>query len=111
MSEADTPRDLRENPCVSCGACCTYSENWPRFSTEDDATLNLIPSALVNARGTGMRCEGDRCTALSGQVGVATSCTIYAVRPEVCRTCMPGDAECRMARTKVGLPALDGFTP
>ena len=111
MSEADMPGAARENPCVSCGACCTYSETWPRFSTEDDATLNLIPSALVNARGAGMRCEGDRCAALSGKVGVATSCTIYAVRPEVCRTCMPGDAECAMARRKFGLAVLAALKP
>ena len=31
---------------------------------------------------------------------------IYAVRPEVCRTCMPGDAECALARSKWGLPML-----
>jgi uncharacterized protein len=99
------------NPCQSCGACCAYSENWPRFSTEDDAALDLIPAALVSARGWGMRCDNDRCAALSGRVGVATACTIYAVRPEVCRTCMPGDAECTMARRKFGLPALAGLTP
>jgi uncharacterized protein len=28
------------------------------------------------------------------------------VRPEVCRTCMPGDPECAMARKRYGLPAL-----
>jgi hypothetical protein len=28
------------------------------------------------------------------------------VRPEVCRTCMPGDVECAMARKRHGLPAL-----
>jgi hypothetical protein len=28
------------------------------------------------------------------------------VRPEVCRTCMPGDAECSLARSKWGLPRL-----
>ena len=95
-----------ENVCLSCGACCAYSENWPRFSTEDDAALDLIPSALVNGRGSGMRCENDRCAALQGQIGVATSCTIHAIRPEVCRTCMPGDAECAMARRKFGLPVL-----
>jgi hypothetical protein len=50
------------------------------------------------------RCDGDRCSALSGKVGVATSCGIYAVRPEVCRTCMPGDPECDMARRRHGLP-------
>ena len=100
-----------QNPCQTCGACCAYSQNWPRFSTEDDTALDLIPAALVNARGSGMRCENDRCAALSGEIGSATSCTIYAIRPEVCRTCMPGDAECTLARRKFGLPALQGFTP
>ncbi|WP_407177178.1 YkgJ family cysteine cluster protein [Bradyrhizobium sp. STM 3562] len=95
-----------DNPCVTCGACCAYSENWPRFSTEDDAALELIPKQLVNARGSGMACENDRCAALTGRIGVATSCAIYAIRPDVCRTCMPGDAECTMARRKFGLPAL-----
>jgi uncharacterized protein len=95
-----------ENPCQTCGACCAYSANWPRFSTEDDAALDLIPFDLVNARGSGIRCDGDRCAALKGPIGEATSCSIYAVRPEVCRTCMPGDAECTMARRKFGLPVL-----
>jgi Fe-S-cluster containining protein len=95
-----------ENPCLACGACCSYSANWPRFSTECDEVLTLIPPRLVNARQSGMRCDGDRCAALSGKIGAATSCTIYALRPEVCRTCMPGDAECTMARKKFGLPVL-----
>jgi hypothetical protein len=102
----NAPTDHAENPCQGCGACCAYSQNWPRFSTEDDAALDLIPTGLVNDRGSGMRCEGDRCAALRGNVGDATSCSIYAVRPEVCRTCMPGDAECTMARRKFGMPAL-----
>src|SRR6202171_1794874 len=98
-----------ESPCQSCGACCSYSQNWPRFTTEDDAELDLIPEKFVNERLSGMRCDGDRCSALSGKVGVATSCTIYAVRPEVCRTCMPGDPECGMARRRHGLPVLGEF--
>jgi Fe-S-cluster containining protein len=32
---------------------------------------------------------------------------IYTVRPEVCRTCMPGDAECGMARRKWGMVPLE----
>jgi uncharacterized protein len=95
-----------ESPCQACGACCSYSQNWPRFTTEDDAALDLIPEGLVNERLSGMRCDGDRCSALSGKVGEATACQIYAVRPEVCRTCMPGDVECAMARKRHGLPAL-----
>ena len=95
-----------ESPCQACGACCSYSQNWPRFTIEDDSALDLIPEKFVNERLSGMRCDGDRCSALSGKVGVSTSCTIYAVRPEVCRTCMPGDVECAMARKRHGLPVL-----
>ncbi|WP_300259865.1 YkgJ family cysteine cluster protein [Bradyrhizobium sp.] len=92
--------------CQSCGACCAYSANWPRFTMESDEALELIPAQFVNERQSGMRCEGDRCSALHGTVGEATSCGIYAMRPEVCRTCMPGDAECAIARRKFGLPAI-----
>ena len=66
-----THRDA-ESPCQACGACCAYSWNWPRFTTEDDAALDLIPAKFVNERLSGMRCDGDRCSALSGQIGVAT---------------------------------------
>jgi Fe-S-cluster containining protein len=79
---------------------------WPRFTTEDDAALDLIPQKFVNDRLSGMRCEGDRCSALGGKIGVTTACGIYAIRPEVCRTCMPGDPECATARRRHGLPVL-----
>jgi hypothetical protein len=104
--ETTDPAIAAEKLCQACGACCAYSQNWPRFTTEEDAALDLIPLDLVNERSSGMRCEGERCAALKGKVGVATSCGIYAIRPEVCRTCMPGDVECEMARKKHGLPAL-----
>src|ERR1700730_5833223 len=100
------PAIAADPPCEACGACCAYSSNWPRFTTEDDAALDLIPPDLVNERLSGMRCEGDRCTDLWGKVGVATSCGIYAIQPEVCRTCMRGDGQRTMARRKHGLPAL-----
>ena len=102
----DDPTIVIESPCQACGACCSYSANWPRFTIEDDAALDLIPEKFVNERLSGMRCDGDRCSALSGKVGEATACLIYAVRPEVCRTCMPGDVECAMARKRHGLPVL-----
>ncbi|MBR1250518.1 YkgJ family cysteine cluster protein [Bradyrhizobium sp. AUGA SZCCT0169] len=105
MDEAGST-SASESPCQACGACCSYSRNWPRFTIEDDADLDLIPEKFVNDRLSGMRCDGDRCSALSGKVGEATACTIYAVRPEVCRTCMPGDPECAMARKRHGLAVL-----
>lgn len=93
-------------PCQTCGACCAYAREWPRFTLESEAEIALIPEALIAADGSGMRCEGNRCAALAGGIGVETSCTIYAVRPIVCRDCVPGDDACIMARAARGLPAL-----
>ncbi len=93
-----TPAD-----CRTCGACCSFSSEWPRFTLEDDADLDLIPPAFVNEAGSGMRCVGDRCSALIGEIGVSTACGIYNRRPDVCRACQPGDDACRMARLRFRL--------
>lgn len=95
------------SPCLTCGACCAYSREWPRFTLEDDSQIERIPSQLVNDRQSGMRCEGDRCLALIGKIGLETRCAIYAVRPDVCRACQPGDDACNMARERYGLATLD----
>lgn len=94
------------SPCNTCGACCSYNADWPRFTLEDDAVIARIPIELVSGTMSGMRCNGDRCCALVGEVGTATSCSIYAHRPDVCRACQPGDDACTMARQRFGLPPL-----
>jgi uncharacterized protein len=66
--------------CRACGACCSFSPEWPRFSLESDADLDLIPGAYVDADLGRMRCSGDRCAALAGEVGVSTACAVYTVR-------------------------------
>ena len=93
--------------CQSCGACCSYSAEWPRFSMEDDAQLDRIPEKFVAADLSGMRCEGVRCTALTGEVGKHTACGIYEIRPDVCRACMPGGDDCLMARAAHGMPLIN----
>jgi Fe-S-cluster containining protein len=103
MTEAAETRDETAIECQACGACCSFSAEWPRFSLESDADLDRIPPALVDDSGGRMRCHGDRCAALVGEVGVSTSCSVYAVRPEVCRACVPGDDACRMARDRFNL--------
>ncbi len=90
--------------CRRCGACCDYSHEWPRFTLETDAALARIPAAMVAAGGNAMRCAGERCVALAGEVGVAATCTIHAIRPIVCRDCEPGDDACLTARRRHGLP-------
>ena len=90
--------------CRACGACCAFSAEWPRFTTEDESDLARLPPDLVDdARGR-MRSRGDRCAALRGVVGVNVACAVYADRPEVCRACEPGDGECLLARRRFGLP-------
>jgi uncharacterized protein len=94
------------NPCLTCGACCHYSKTWPRFTMETDAEIALIPEALVDARGARMRCEDNRCSALQGKIGETVACTIYAIRPIVCRDCEIGDDACQMARARHGMPPI-----
>lgn len=105
MTEPFVPEPA--SPCQSCGACCATSAEWPRFSLESDAELDRIPAALVKDNLSGMRCDGERCLALEGKVGEWTACTVYEVRPLVCRACQPGDEECLMARAKHGLAPAD----
>ncbi len=93
--------------CQACGACCAYSRAWPRFSLETDEEIALIPETLIAADGSGMKCEGERCAALAGAIGEKVTCTIYAVRPIVCRDCLPGDDACSMARAARGLPPIE----
>lgn len=86
--------------CQACGACCATDASWPRFSLETDEEIARIPEALIAENLGGMRCENDRCLALAGEIGKTTRCTIYDVRPQVCRSCMPGDDACLMARAR-----------
>jgi hypothetical protein len=97
------PTEFTALECRACGACCSFSPEWPRFSLESDADLDRIPHAYVDAEQGRMRCSGDRCAALVGDVGISTSCAIYAMRPDVCRACLPGDDACQMARQRFNL--------
>lgn len=92
--------------CQACGACCSFSAEWPRFTLETDAELERIPPAFVAESQSGMRCHGNRCVALTGQVGLSTACGVYGVRPHVCRACMPGGDDCQMARERFGLRGI-----
>jgi Fe-S-cluster containining protein len=98
----DNPAD----PCRACGACCSFSDSWPLFTTDSERDIAAIPAAFIRADHAGMHCTGTRCSALTGNVGTATGCSIYAARPDVCRACRPGDVECNIARQSFGLSAL-----
>jgi len=88
--------------CRTCGACCAYDAAWPQFIGNRDGAA--IPEAHVSDDRRGMRCVGDRCTALAGEIGRTVECTVYAGRPLVCRELQPGDDDCLTARRAHGLP-------
>jgi uncharacterized protein len=100
-----SPPDIFD--CQSCGACCAYQADWPRFSLESDEQLAKIPEKFVAADESGMRFENGRCCALTGELGKHVGCGVYEVRPQVCRDCMPGDPECRIARKALGFAVDD----
>ncbi|HEY1983495.1 MAG TPA: YkgJ family cysteine cluster protein [Xanthobacteraceae bacterium] len=101
------PAQLSAADCQTCGACCSFSAEWPRFSLESDTDLNQIPRVYVNDEQGRMRCSGNRCAALRGDVGISTTCAIYAMRPDVCKACLPGDDACQMARRNFGLQPIE----
>jgi Fe-S-cluster containining protein len=89
--------------CISCGACCAYSEFWPAFIGDGDAAG--IPDELIDSGRGRMLCHGDRCSALVGALGRRVQCSVYANRPLVCREFQAGSDECIMVRRSFGLPA------
>ncbi len=109
--EPDNRAEEGGGACQSCGACCAYSDTWPRFSLESDAEIAAIPEALIAANLGGMRCQDNRCLALAGEIGKWTGCSVYEVRPQVCRSCMPGDDACVIARRHFRLYEMPRPTP
>lgn len=87
--------------CMSCGACCAWSDTWPEFGDDEEdppERMDAIPMDMVDCDHGRMKCDGDRCSALVGVIGVAVSCSIYEHRPAVCRQFSPGSDGCRMVR-------------
>lgn len=92
------------SPCISCGACCAYSDTWPEFGDEDD--LDGIPESMCDCNAGRMRCERDRCVALEGEIGRDVRCSVYEGRPAVCRDFEPCTPACNTVRRHFGLAGL-----
>ncbi|MBI1207107.1 MAG: YkgJ family cysteine cluster protein [Azospirillum sp.] len=85
--------------CETCGCCCAFSWEWPTFVGDRDG--EGIPEYLTEDGR--MRCDGDRCAALFGTVGVEVHCRVYPDRPLVCREFAAGSPACRAVRRHFGL--------
>lgn len=109
----DEPRPVYD--CQPCGACCRN----PAFNREHGLVdyVQVFPAdQLFKMKGlraslTQKNDEGEwhmrmtptgLCVALTGEPGQHTACSIYALRPNVCRKVQPGDPKCIDARREHG---------
>jgi Fe-S-cluster containining protein len=93
------------NPCTACGACCAAF----RVDFHPGELAVPVTTQLLRMRGTDA--SPPRCAALSGEIGVSVSCTIYTARPSPCREFDTSHEACTRARARHGLPPLPNVLP
>ena len=114
---------ITDADCQSCGACCQTSHRAPRDSERFRFWADCTPAdvkrmprrvrlKLVPTRGadgtrsmaTPLGFDG-RCGFLRGAIADQVKCSIYDVRPSLCRAFRAGSEFCRASRREIGLPA------
>jgi uncharacterized protein len=98
--------------CQSCGACCWGDEMWIHLVAGDDDRLGekrVRSLTVLTQHGRGyfarsMRMEHGRCVAFRDDLGGGLSgCSIYEVRPDICRDFQAGSGDCHAARRRRGI--------
>lgn len=99
--------------CVSCGACCAgFRVDFSAHESQEHGGcvpvgLSVpVTEGILRMRGTDH--ARPRCAALAGQVGQQAICGIYEWRPSPCREFEEGSDACARARSRHGLPPLEG---
>jgi len=91
--------------CTTCAACCLGDLGHVGCTLEDVARLPRTARVLTapTFRAMAMRPSdhGLRCDALVGMPMGKALCSVYAARPEVCRTVQPQDDACRRSRARL----------
>ena len=99
--------------CRTCGACCYGDEMWIHVMAVDDDRLGddkVRHLTVLTQHGRGyfarsMKMEGGRCVAYRDQLpdGAGCGCSIYEVRPDICREFAAGTPDCLAARKRRGI--------
>lgn len=108
-----------ENPCLSCGVCCSHFRVSFYSGELSGETGGTVPVELTTKVGPLRACmkgteQGDgRCIALRGTLGQpGIHCAIYPDRPTPCRDYQiweldgSPNVDCQRLRSKHGLPLL-----
>lgn len=87
------------NECIKCSACCKV---WGLYelTKEDIKRLpkNITRKSHLYKDGRVMKTVGFKCIALTKK-----GCSIYNIRPAVCRNFKIRSIECNMARMHMGV--------
>jgi len=110
--------------CQTCGACCSFFARKEGIidadtGVKDDIDLSYFVDEeikfqwpdgdveTVHHEGFVMRTKAlngwPACVALTGEVGVRVSCSVYDKRPSPCRTFEAGSAACLHVRKWAGI--------
>lgn len=101
--------DHRDNPCLSCGACCMsfrvsfYWSETLEYGLPESMTEQVTPHIACMA---GTNASQPHCAALGKGDAGPMACGVYQQRPSPCREVSIGDDKCRRARALHGLPPL-----
>lgn len=93
--------------CQKCGACCCHNPAVFLFPEEAKFFLGdpeLSKLVYKDKELYWLKIEDGQCIALDGEIG-GVSCSIYDVRPQLCRDFEVGCRECRIVRRifKIGV--------
>jgi Fe-S-cluster containining protein len=81
----------RENPCLSCGACCAFYRVSFYWGETTDVPEGTVPAHLTEditpfyRAMKGSNQKHPHCIALEGEIGKSVRCNIYERRPSSCR--------------------------
>jgi Fe-S-cluster containining protein len=98
--------------CRTCGACCYGDTMWVHLVADDDDRLGeerVRRLTVLTEHGRGffarsMKMSGGRCVAFSEKLADGgCGCSIYQVRPEICRDFAAGSPDCLAARARRGI--------
>ena len=107
-----------ENPCISCGLCCSNFRVSFYHGEVEGMPFGFVPADLVEKLNESRACmkgtsqKNPRCIALNGTLGEQVACTIYAQRPTPCREFEVWEEDgavnerCHALRKAAGLPLI-----
>jgi uncharacterized protein len=87
--------------CQYCGACCKHRDDpkWIEVTAEDAKKIPLAWLQVGDIEPFAMRqTDSGRCVAFEWEVGKHCRCSIYDIRPSICRKVQPHDEICEKLR-------------